>query len=359
LQASLLTRKIAVRCALLSAVRELWGALPVVLVAAGAAGAETVLLTGDLGYEAQVVRQLDAGSEVDAQLALFRVANSGIRQPSDAVSCDSGNLPVNRYPLQIRESPGVTLHGGLFAGEVPLMSDWQSTYCNSAAAALRSSPGAKMEYLRMRRVWDAVRMSEDSDGFVLRESWISEVRDDCIENDHLNSGVIEDMLLDGCFSGLSMRPPKGEDRSPTGGAVVLNGVLARMESYIYKGQLRHGPPFKVDEVGPLIEIHNSVIAMDDPHMVAKLRLSIGWTRIGSCSGNLLLWTADTPWPDNFAKPPACFRLVEGAEARALWHEARRNWIDCHPKISRFADDQSSTLKACDVSAYGGHFARIR
>lgn len=341
----------------MTGLRVLWGAVVVALGAAVLAHAETVVLSGDLGYEAQVVAQLEAGSQVDARSAQFRVANSGSLQPSEVMPCDSGTLPINRYPLQIRESPGVTLRGGLFAGEVPQDSDWKSTYCNSTAAGLRGSPGATLEDLRIRRVWDAVRMSEAVNTFVLRGSWFSEVRDDCIENDYLNGGVVEDMLLDGCFAGLSMRPPKGQERSPDEGAVVLRGVLLRMQSYLYKDLPRQGPPFKVEPDGPKIEIHDSIVAMDNLNIVSKTRLDIGWTRIGQCSGNLLLWTADTPWPEKFAKPPACFKIVEGAEARALWQEARRNWIDCHPDVSRFAEDQASTAETCDRAAYGGLFAR--
>ncbi|MDZ4096454.1 MAG: hypothetical protein U1D35_16270 [Paracoccaceae bacterium] len=268
-------------------------------------------------------------------------------------------MEINRYPLQIIKSPGVTLQGGLYAGEVPLGSEWKSTYCNSAGTVLRGSPGAVVEDLRMRRVWDAVRLSEASGGFLLRGSWMSEVRDDCIENDYLNGGVIEDLLLDGCFSGLSMRPPKGEARSPNGGAVVLKGVLMRMQSYLYKDRLQQGPPFKVEEAGTRIEVYDSVIVMDNPEIVSKTRLSIGWSRIGQCSGNLLLWTSDTPWPEDFARPPACFRLMEGAQARAVWQLARKNWIDCHPRIARFAEDQASTPETCDFAAYGGHSAHNR
>lgn len=321
--------------------------------------AETVRLNGDHGYAATVVGKLAQESQVDARSALFHVANSGSAHPSSEIPCDGDGLPVNRYPLQIRESPGVTLNGGRFAGEVPLFSDWENTYCNSAGVALRGSPGAKMQNIRMRRVWDALRFTEETNSFALRSSWISEVRDDCIENDYLNGGLIEDMLLDGCFSGLSMRPPKGEERTPESGAVVLKGVLMRMQSYLYKGQLRQGPPFKVEEVGPPIEVYDSIVAMDDLNIVSGLRLRIGWTRIGACRGNLLLWTADTPWPDDFARPPACFQLVEGATARGLWQKARQNWIDCHPGILRFDDDPISVSNACDLGSYGGHVAEQR
>ena len=331
----------------------------VLVMAAVAARAETVFLTGDLGYGPQVVKKLPAGSQVDARSALFRVANSGTLHPSADRPCDSSELPVNRYPLQIRDSPAVTLLGGLFSGQVPLLSDWQNTYCNSTGVLLRDSFGAIFEGLRMRRVWDAIRITEGSSGFQLRGSWISEVRDDCIENDYLNGGLVEDTLLDGCFSGLSMRPPEGEERSAAGGPFVLRGVLMRMQGYPYKAQIQEGPPFKVDETLAEIEVYDSILVMGNRDTVSQLRLTIGWTRIGQCSGNLLLWIAETPWPKKFARPPDCFRLVEGPEARALWQEARRNWIDCHPLIQRFDDDPASVPSACDPGAFGGLSAQLR
>ena len=327
--------------------------LSLVLFASVVAAADTVRLTGDLGYVPQIVKELPAGSQVDARAALFHVANSGTLYPTAETTCDSTELPVNRYPLQIRESPDVTLVGGLFAGEVPLISAWLDTYCNSTGVLLRDSHGAVIEGQRMRRLWDAVRFTENSDDFILRGSWISEVRDDCIENDYLNGGLVEDMLFDGCFSGLSMRPPEGAERSSSGGPVVLRNVLLRMQSYLYKERVEQGPPFKIDEVVPQIEVYDSIIAMDDRNTVSQLRLKIGWGRIGKCSGNLLLWTAETPFPKKFARPPDCFRIVEGQEARALWQDARRNWIDCHPLVDRFAEDQASVPLACDPDAVGG------
>lgn len=323
----------------------------VMAIATAAAGTEVLRLTGDFGYAPQVVKNLPHGSEVDLRSAVFRVANSRSRNPTAEANCDSGTLPVNPYPLQVRASANVTLTGGKFAGEVPLASDWESTYCNSAGIALRDSPGAVVEGLRMRHVWDAFRVSENTEGFVLRRSWISDVRDDCIENDYLNGGTIEDVLLDGCFSGLSTRPPKGETRSTGGAPVVLRGVLMRMQSYIYKGQSEQGLPFKADAEGPGIEIYDSVVALDGPNIVSTSRLSIGWTQIGNCRGNVLLWMADTPWPKDFERPPACFRIIEGAQARLFWQEARRNWIDCHPDVRRFAGDDESNTSSCDPTAY--------
>lgn len=324
-----------------------------VLVALMMVQTDGVTLTGDLGLEPRVIRALPEGSEVDARTALFRVANSANPFPTADKPCDKGDLPVNPYPLQVRDSPGFTLRGGLFSGAVPLESDWEDTYCNSAGILLRDGIDGSIEAPRLRRVWDAIRITEGTSGFHLRGAWISEVRDDCIENDYLNGGLVEDSLLDGCFSGLSMRAPDGEERLATGGPFVLRGVLMRMQSYLYKAELHEGPPLKVDESQAEIEVYDSILVMEDRSPVSQSRLSIGWSRIGKCSGNLLLWTADTPWPRKFTPPPDCFQIVEGEEARALWQKARRNWIDCHPLTQRFEDDPISDTTACDPAAPGG------
>jgi hypothetical protein len=330
-----------------------WLAGSFMMMAAVSAHAETLLLTGDFGYEPKVLKELPEGSIVDGRSGLFRVANSGTLVPSAETPCDRVELAVNHYPLQIRDSPAVTLLGGLFSGQVPLTSDWESTYCNSAGVLLRNSQGATVDGIRMRQVWDAVRIAESSSGFHLRGSWISEVRDDCIENDYLNGGLVEDTLLDGCFSGLSMRPPEGEERGPEGGPFVLRDVLMRMQGYPYKGEVQEGPPFKADEDLAEIEVYDSILVMGNRDTISQLRLKIGWTRIGNCSGNLLLWTAETPWPKKFARPPDCFRIVEGAEAQAILERARKNWIDCHPMIQRFEDDPVSDVLACEPDAFGG------
>lgn len=42
------------------------------------------------------------------------------------------------------------------------------------------------------------------DGFALRNAYLSNIRDDCVENDFFSGGRIEDSLLDGCYTGISV-----------------------------------------------------------------------------------------------------------------------------------------------------------
>ena len=115
------------------------------LAAVAPACAETVELNGDYGYDPYIAKTLPPGTLIDARAATFHVANSKNASPSSTADCESGELPINAYPLKIYEAPGVFVFGGRFAGEVPLTSDWEFTYCNSVSVGLWDSPYATVQ----------------------------------------------------------------------------------------------------------------------------------------------------------------------------------------------------------------------
>jgi hypothetical protein len=322
---------------------------------AAGAGAETISLSGDYGYEPYVARDLVPGTLVDARGARFRLANSKNSSPTESADCESGALPDNRYPLRLYGSPSVVVIGGQFDGEVPLNADWQHTYCNSAAVGVWNSPNATVEGVRGRRVWDAIRFSEESHLFKLQEVWLSEVRDDCVENDFLRSGLIKDVLFDGCFAGISVRQSGGRTDDRSMETVTLAGVLMRMQPYLYRGEVRQGSPIKAEGESPAFQIYDSVFVINGAEFLSRTQVEIGWAKITDCRNNLLLWASDSPWPRNLAEPPSCFRVVQGDEARSLWESIRQNWIDCHFLMPRFSDDTASDPLRCDVSFYGGQY----
>jgi hypothetical protein len=328
-------------------------ALAIGLAAGQIANAEVVTLSGDYGYEGFVARELEPGSLIDARGAAFRLANSKNLGPTETANCEQGPLPISPYPLRIYDSPGAVLIGGRFDGEVPQASDWVSTYCNSAAVGVWDSPNASVEGVRARRVWDAVRFSRESELFRVRDVWLSEVRDDCVENDALKSGLIRDVLFDGCFAGISVKRPDWAASDGSGATLTLTGVLMRLQPYLYKGGVKHGALIKADAASPRLVVYDSVFALTDAENVSPQQITIGWDKIGECRNNLLLWMSDRPLPDELAAPPSCFRIARGDQARSLWESARQNWIDCHSAAVRFADDSAPDPLACEGSSYGG------
>lgn len=339
-------------------------AVAVFLTFVATARAETLVLDGEHGYGEVIAKDLEAGSLIDARAARFRVANSKNTDPSADSDCKNGPLPTNRYPLRVYRSPSAVLIGAMFDGEVPLLSDWQYSYCNSAAVSIFDSSNVTIEGVRIRRAWDAVRFSGNSPLFVLQTSWFSDIRDDCLEDDFLKGGLIKDVLFDGCFSGISLREPTGRatDGEPTSRATVgsgqlltLAGALIRVKPYLYKGEMKTGGPIKASETSPQLHVHDSVFVMDGGDILSRSQLEAGWDRISDCRNNMFLWTSDTPWPNDLAKPPSCFRFVQGEQARFLWEAVRKNWINCHALIGRFSDDTVADALACDRLFYGGQY----
>ena len=94
------------------------------------------------------------------------------------------------------------------------------------------------------------RFGPAGDGTVLRNAYISNIRDDCVEADYLSAGRIEDSLLDGCYAGISVDPvtrPSPKNPEP----LVLDGVLMRLKPFPNSpGRPADDPAVQVRGTGP-------------------------------------------------------------------------------------------------------------
>ncbi|WVT75567.1 hypothetical protein QM996_25205 (plasmid) [Sinorhizobium chiapasense] len=298
-----------------------------------------IVLSGEYGYAQKTIRDLPPETTIDARRALFTVANSRNAAPNAILGCDIGMQPVNPYPIVLRNCPGVHFVGGRINGEVPLQSDWAHTYCNSAGLLIRDgTTRPTIEGVRARRCWDGIRFTDQASGFYLKSCWLSEIRDDAVEDDYLLGGVIEDCLFDGCFSGVSL-DPASNDRDGHEEVVTIDRSLIRMQAYLAKGDVTHQAPVKASEVSPKLKITNSVFAFSSPKMRGFRRLERTWQRVFESHGNTLLWLPDDPIPPELPLPPDGFDLLSGNDARDYWNKARRQWISAHPDIARFSDDE--------------------
>lgn len=311
----------------------------VALCAAGAAEAKAprggpVSLRGDHGYTA-THEVLGPGAVVDARGGVWRLNNSRNRNPNPSRNCGVGDLPVNKYPLRIQGADGGTLLGGHVIGEVPTQSAASDTYCNSAGVLLEGA-NITVRGTRVDQAWDGIRANPPAgSGVRLEGVWVNGARDDCVENDGLASLELRDSLLDGCFSGVSIDRGacKGAcPQGPRGTRYVLDGVLIRLRPY----PLRQGDGSLMLEAGPFlktsaptpraIEITNSVFAFEGmaPRMYGSVQQ--GWDKMTRCSNNRLLYLGGNALPRDFPKPPSCFTVVTGAQARSEWERAKAAWL---------------------------------
>ena len=313
------------------------GGGPTLVHAEGGETGARIVLSGDYGHEQQQIRDLMEAT-IDARDAFFTVANSKNANPNAIIGCTLGTSQVNPYPLVIRNCPGVRFMGGRFNGEVPLTSDRQYIYCNSAALLVRDgTANATIEGVRARRCWDGIRFAEGANGFRLKGSWLSEIRDDAVENDYLVGGVIEDCLFDGCFAGISM-DPGSRDQDGTREIVWIDRSLIRMGAYLADGETTHQAPIKAADVSPGLRITGSIFALSAANMRGLRRLERTWQRMVESRDNALLWLPDGPVPSALPLPPSGFTVLTGASAREYWDKARRRWITEHPGVARFSDE---------------------
>ncbi len=302
---------------------------------------QVITLSGDYNYEPWKIDGI-TNTEIDASHAEWNLANIGAQ--------------LNLYPVSVRDSGSVILTGGTIHGEVSLTLDWQDAYVNSAAVYTRDVQNILIQDWTVSRAWDAIRFSGSaSDVFTVDNVWLSDVRDDGIENDNGMSGTVSNSLFDGVFVGISLADSDTGDQ--TGNLVTMDNVLIRMESYLYQGEVTHQSIFKVEEgKSPGLSLHDCVFAIEDVNHHGTDRLAIAWDSVVSSSNNYFLNLSDTPLPDDYPMPPAGFTILQGAEARAYWADARNVWIAEHYGTlgTNGADDLTGTSDANVIIGYNGN-----
>lgn len=316
-----------------------------------------VKLRGEQGLERLKFRPPGGSGKValDARRAIFTVANSRNSEPTAARNCDQGTLPVNRYPLLIEEQVGTAVVGGLILSRVPLSSEWQASYCNSAAITFESAPDGVVDGVRITGAWDAIRAGRGSPNLHILNSWISNPRDDAIENDRLQAMTIRDTLIEGAFQGISVKPRKDSQIGDASDQqVTLSAVLIHLREYSYKEGRRFGALAKSDQRAPRLRMLNSVVAVDYAGGQSYPQFwATSWSKLSESSNNLFLWLSDAPIPDFVPLPPPSFRMLKGRAARDAWSRARSNWINCHPKLARLPSDPRSRPDNCVPGTWGG------
>lgn len=309
--------------------------------------------------------------------------------------------PTQRYPLGNPSDvnpalgiPNVVLRGGRIVGNISLTLDGfvnasVGGYCNSAALDLKNVNPANthpiIDSMRIDRVWDAIRFNKepcytpDTAGTptgcnrVIRDTWVSNARDDAVEDDLGYAGMsILNSLFDGVFSLVSMAPG-GTIHNHASEFILIDNTLIRMQGWPY-GELQpdgitrivkpyHIAPFKtgVDATRlkmPKIEMHDSVInaSVYIPNNTSNIATGTHWAyffrQVGKetamvngvlsdvfvptrCSNNVFLWTSDDPLPATMVAemPASCFTVLTGADARWYWEFRKAGWIADHTALA--------------------------
>ena len=255
----------------------------------------------------QLTPELDAPSVVDARGATW--------------------THVDDWPVSVTGRAPLCWRGGTVVGTYPPGTTWD-TYHHTGAFGF-TNPASVVSGLRVHGYGDAVNVREGAEDFRIRGVHATEIHDDCLQDDFLYSGVVEDSLFDGCFVGISARPTSSntssDGRTET---LTIRRSLLRLAPMptVYSGPAPgHGGFFKWDfDTGrsPRLVLEDSVFRADQPPNNGSLGLPEGYDV--SCARNTVVWLGEGEFPDASSWRSRCpdTRIVT---TPATWTDAVARW----------------------------------
>jgi hypothetical protein len=252
-----------------------------------------------------------------------------VEVPSVVDAAGASWTQVDDWPVSVTGAGALCWDGGTVVGTYPPDTSWD-TYHHTGAFGF-TNPRSVVAGLRVHNYGDAVNVREGAEDFRIREVHATEIHDDCIQNDFLHSGVVEDSLFDGCFVGISARPTSSnttsDGRTET---MTIRHVLLRLEPMptVYSGPAPgHGGFFKWDfDEGrsPRLVVEDSVFRADQPPNNGSLGLPEGYEV--SCARNTVVWLGEGEFPDARSWRSQCpdTRIVTSA---STWTDAVASWTN--------------------------------
>jgi Ca2+-binding RTX toxin-like protein len=240
--------------------------------------------------------------------------------------------------INIYDSDNVIFDGGEIWGHCSQTAEWSSIY-NHMATGFRVSDSANVTIrnVKIDGTWDGIRFIPDdslnvsngsSNGWLVEDVYMHNIRDDAIENDFAATGTVRDTLFDGVFSAFGTV----NDQSAHGTLTVDDSIII-MKSYLKDGEMTHGSPFKFNTAdpgnNPDLKIVNTIIAIEDVTHNGFSRLNEAWDNLTQSSGNYYLNLSDTPFPSNYPLPPFGFTILQGQAARDFLAQQKAKWLAEH------------------------------
>jgi hypothetical protein len=287
-----------------------------------------------------------AGTTFDARTATF-------------VSSPASTL----YPLSIGKDNNpaaarLCIVGGKVVGQQSRTLTWdqmKTTY-DGDAVRLTANNWYGIDGLRVDNIEDGVAprgtdglYPKDGDGFTMRNLYMTYIRDDCVENDDIGGGLVEDSLFDGCYTGVSERPSSTDQQNnypaPAGETLTLDHVLLRLQQMPGPRDsndpniLGHGQLFKWSPVANQLVVRDSIFLVEQQPNGGSADFPAGTV----ASNVTVVWLGGGAFPGTL--PATGVTVVTD---RSVWDNARTGWLTRHGCTSF---DSCSKLHTPDP--YGG------
>jgi hypothetical protein len=251
-------------------------------------------------------------------------------------------FPDNAHPINLEGGSGSCFSGGTVLGQYDRTLSWEQmhdVFHNAGIAFTNAS--FTVDGLRVDNVTDGLR-PRNGGNFTVRNTWLSYIRDDCLENDHLHGGLIEDSLFDGCYVGISTRPSDANIAAGFNGSdkvLTIRNTLVRLEPMPgppggSPTELGHGGFFKwhlwnspEQSLSPKLALYDNVF-MAEQARAGEDRMGTPPGQVLDCANNVMVWLGPGAFPDPL---PACFTVTTD---RSVWDTAVADWHARHPHVGK-------------------------
>ncbi len=308
-------------------------------------GAATVVkITGDQQYKQYRPAKWAAGTVFDARTATW------LQQVQPTLVLD--------YPVILgakwNETPWASMCflGGTIKGTNNLDATWCKMKTPNNAALSFGALNSTIDGVRIHNTGDGVRPVK-GDGFVVKNCWMSYIRDDAVENDNMAAGTIDDCLIDGAYVGFSCSNAD-VTADASANVVRIQNCLVRLEAQ--PGPRQVGGACPADQSGhagffkwsgfnssgnlsiaPQIELHDNIFYTDGNIVPSSVDMGLPPGRLKACSNNIVVWTGQGTYPGDLEldRFPSGFTVVTNV---SIWTDAKQDWINRHPTVPRLAGD---------------------
>jgi hypothetical protein len=246
----------------------------------------------------------------------------------------AGYPTVHHYPLLLgKRSPGraTCVVGGTVAGQQSRALTWQVMKRKLDGDGLNfNSHGGIVDGIRIDNVEDGIAaIGGDPAGIAIRNTYMTYIRDDCIENDRVVGLVVQDSLLDGCFTGLSERPSGKPKPPPAAERTVLSRVLLRIQPMPYdrseatcgRDGIGSGGFFKWSRWANRLVVRDTILLAE--RIAARCTTPMHFPE-GTYENVTLVWLGPGNYPGRLPDSG-----VTVTRDRSVWDQARADWLSRH------------------------------
>jgi hypothetical protein len=240
---------------------------------------------------------------------------------------------LSTYPIGVdTTSSRICWYGGSVFGSIPSGMTWEDAHSyNQPCIRIVSKEWMRVDGIRCDNTGDGFRPRETSTGaqnvtMTVRNTYFTRIHDDCLENDGVIGGLLQNNLWSGCNTGVSEQPGGGSFSQPSGERLVLDHMLIGLWVTPHEGGAGENSLFKWSGSANDLVIKCSIFKVDALSLNHAVAMAVPATIDDSaCPGNptTIVWLGGGPYPGDL---PAGVRVTSQI---GVWTQAATAWKCAH------------------------------